>query len=164
MEIILPQFGLFFWTVVIFLAIFLLLRKFAWGPILQSLKAREESIEAKLQSAAEAEKKMQQLTNQNEQLLAQARTERDKLLREANAMKDQIVNEARKQASVEADKLIANARQQIELEKNAAVAALRKEAGELALSIAEKVIRKKLENSQEEQAFIKGLIADTRVN
>ncbi len=164
MEIILPQFGLFFWTVVIFLTIFLLLRKFAWGPILRSLKAREEDIDRKLQAAAEAEKKMQQLTAQNEQILAEARAERDKVLREANAMKDQIVNEARKQAALEADKLIANARQQIDLEKNAALAALRKEAGELALSIAEKVIRKKLENTEEEQAFIKGLIADTRVN
>lgn len=164
MEIILPKFGLFFWTIVIFLTVFFLMRKFAWKPILNGIREREHEIDSKLQAAAEAEKKMKELTAQNEQILAEARAERDKILREANGMKDQIVSEARKQASAEADKLVANARQQIDLEKNAAVAALRKEAGDLALSIAEKVLRKKLENSKEEQAFIQGLIAETRVN
>lgn len=107
---------------------------------------------------------MKELTAQNEQIIAEARLERDKIVREANSIRDQIVGEARKIASGEADKLIANARDQIKLEQNAAIAAMRKEAADLAMSIAEKVLRKKLENSKEEEAFIKDLVANVRLN
>jgi F-type H+-transporting ATPase subunit b len=164
MEIFLPQFGLFFWTVAIFLIVFFLLKSLAWKPILQAIEQREETIRQKLAAAAEAEARMRNLTAENERILDEARSERDKMIKEANSQRDFIVNEARKQASTEADKLVANARQQIQMEKNAAIAEIRQQASDLALNIAERVIRRKLDNPEEEKKYINTLINDIKLN
>ena len=164
MEIILPQFGLFFWTALIFLVVFFLLRKFAWKPILQALNDREQQIEDRLQAAAAAEHRMQQLTADNERLLNEARLERDKMLKEATAIRDQLLAEARAKANEEGEKILANARQQIELEKNAAVAQIKAQAADLAILVAEKVLRRKMENRQEDETYIKTLINDVKLN
>lgn len=164
MELILPKFGLFFWTLVVFLTLFLLLKKFAWKPILKAISEREASIEEKLNAAAEAEKKMQSLTAENEKILQAARSERESILREANAAKDRIVSEAHDKAKVEADKMIAAATVQIEQAKNSAKAELKEMAGTLALQIAEKVLRNEFADKAKQEQYIKGLIQDVKLN
>ena len=164
MNLIQPQLGLFFWTLVVFLVVFFLLRKFAWRPILNALKEREQDIESKLQAAAAAEDKMRQLTAENEKILAEARAERERIVREANEMRDKIVGEAKNQAQAEAQKIIANANQQIQMEKNKAIAEIKNQSATLALDIAEKVLRKKMENRKEEESFVKALISDLKLN
>jgi len=107
---------------------------------------------------------MQQLTADNERLLNEARLERDKMLKEATAIRDQLLAEARAKANEEGEKILANARQQIELEKNAAVAQIKAQAADLAILVAEKVLRRKMENRQEDETYIKTLINDVKLN
>ncbi|MBX3101257.1 MAG: F0F1 ATP synthase subunit B [Bacteroidetes bacterium] len=164
MEIILPNFGLFFWTLVVFLTLFFLLKKFAWKPILKAIKDRETSIEEKLNAAQAAEAKMQQLTADNEKLLQEARAEREVILREANNAKDRIVAEAREQAKREADKLVAGAQQQIALAQSAAAEELRKLSANLALEIAEKVLRQEFADKARQQQYVDSLLKDVTLN
>lgn len=144
MDIILPAFGLFFWTLVIFLVLFFLMRKMAWKPILNALDERNTEITSRLQAAAEAEAKMKELTSNREILMKEAHAEREKIVKEALALKEKIEGEARAKAVSESDKILAQAKTQIDQEKNAAIEALRKEAGQLAFFIAEKVLKREL--------------------
>lgn len=164
MELVLPQFGLFFWTVLIFLTIFFLLRRFAWKPILAALDEREKSIADALSQAEKARKEMQNLTAENEKLLTQARQERAEILAEANRIKDKIVAEAREQASADVARKMAEGTQQIEQAKMAAMSELRKQAATLSLEIAEKVIRKQLSSDAEQQRLVNQLISEVKAN
>ena len=86
MELLTPALGLFFWTLVVFAIVFLVLRKFAWRPILKSLKDREEFIDNSLKAADNARKDIELLQANNEKLLQEARIERDKILKEAKVV------------------------------------------------------------------------------
>ena len=124
MEKLIEQFslGLFFWQLLLFVALLFLLRKYAWKPILGAVEKREEGIKDALDAAEAAKKEMQNVTADSEKLLREARLERDALLKEAREIKDSIVSEAKEQAQVEGDKMIKKAQATIESEKKAAVA------------------------------------------
>ena len=164
MEIILPKFGLFFWTIVIFLIYFLILKSFAWGPIIGAIKAREASIEESLKAASKAKSDMEQLTATNAALLKEAALERDKMLKEAQETKSRIVEEAKTIASAEAKKIVEAAKETIEVEKAAAKAEIRSLAGSISVEIAELILRKKLENTNEQQALVKSLVDNIKLN
>ena len=83
MELLTPGSGLIIWQAIIFLMLFVLLSKFAWKPILGSLKEREDSIQNALDTAEKARAEMAKLTSDNEKLLKEAREERDKMLKDA---------------------------------------------------------------------------------
>lgn len=160
MELLLPQLGLFFWTLVIFLTFFLILRRFAWKPILAALKAREESISSALQQADKARAELAELTSKNEAELRLAREERQRILQEAESLKRDILEQAQDKAREEAARRIGAAEQEIEQAKKAAVAELKKTAGELALHVAERLLRKELANPQEQARVVDQLIEE----
>ena len=102
--------SLIFWTTAIFVIFFLLLRKFAWKPILGAVKGREESINNALASAESARREMQNLTADNERILQEARLERDNMLKEAREMKDKMVADSKKEAQIQGERMIAQAK------------------------------------------------------
>ena len=117
MSLITPEFGLLFWQTLIFLILFLLLAKFAWKPILGSLKEREDSIESALRMADQAKIEMQQLRAGNEKLLAEARLERDRMMQEATIMANQHRETEKARATSEANHIVQQAREAIQTEK-----------------------------------------------
>ena len=119
MQLLTPSFGLIIWTLLAFLIVFFILKKFAFPAIIGGLKKREESIAESLASAERVKAEMVQLKSENENLLAQAREERAKLLKEARETKDRIINEAKEQAKTEAGKIIADAQVAINSQKMA---------------------------------------------
>src|SRR5690554_5070073 len=127
MGILLPDPGLVFWTTISFLTLLLILRKFAWKPILRALRVREEYIEFSLRDAENAKIELQKMDETHKQMLESARTEKDALIKEAREIKSQIVAEAKNSAQVESAKIIELARQQIENEKTEAMAGIRKQ-------------------------------------
>ena len=139
MDLLIPSFGLIIWTLVAFLIVFFILRKFAWRPILKSLKDRETTIADSLATAERMKAEMAQFKSENEALLAKAREERAQLLKEARDAKDKIINEAKEQAKTEANKIITDAQSAIQQQKMAANR--RKEPGRSARdrSVAESV-------------------------
>ena len=164
MELVKPEFGLVFWMTVSFLIVVFILRKFAWGPILSSLKERETSIEDALNAAKKAKDEVANMKAENEQLLKQARNERDMMLKEARDTKDAIVNEARAKAQTEADRMIASARESIQNEKMAAITELKNQVATLSIEIAEKVIRQQLASDDKQKALVNDLLKDVKLN
>ena len=154
MELLTPNIGLVFWMSLAFLIVLFVLRKFAWSGILKSLKDREDFIERSLKSAEEAKAQMSSLKAENENLLAEARAEREAILKEAKEMKEKILADAKLTASEEGNRLIASARGEIEKEKNQALSDIKKQVGEISLEIAERVIKKELNDKGAQEALV----------
>ena len=159
-----PAFGSVVWATVSFLVVLFLLRKMAWGPILQGLKDREEEIEGALNSAMEARAEIQNLQSDNERLLQEARAERDGMLRDARDMADKLVADAKQLAKDEGERMIDQAKQAIDGERAAAVAELKAEVAKLSLEIAENLVRHELKGDGAQQELIGRMISDSKLN
>ncbi len=154
------SFGLFFWQILLFVALLLILRKFAWKPILEAVNNREEGIKNALESAEAAKKEMQNLQADNERILNEARAERDGMLKEAKQLKENIIADAKSEAQDAADKIVAQAQATIASEKKAAIADLKGQVAELSVEIAEKVVRKELDNKDKQLELVESMLGD----
>jgi F-type H+-transporting ATPase subunit b len=166
MEKLLGEFsvGLFFWQTLLFVALILLLKKFAWKPILDAVNEREQGIKDALDSAEQAKQEMANLQAENEKLLKEARTERDAMIKEARDIKNKMIIDAKEEAKGEADKMVAQAQAAIESEKKAAIADLKNQVASLSLEIAEKVVRENLSSDDKQQKLVKNLLDDSSLN
>ncbi|GAA4352117.1 F0F1 ATP synthase subunit B [Hymenobacter saemangeumensis] len=164
MQIVTPEFGLIFWQLVIFLLVLFLLAKFAWKPILTSLREREESIDTALRMADEAKLEMQALKAGNEKLMAEARLERDRMLLEAQKMSEQLIETAKNRATEEGSRMITQAREAIQTEKNAALADVRNTAAQLSLDIAERILRRELADPAAQTQLVDSYLKDVKLN
>ena len=164
MDLVTPSIGLVFWTSVSFICLLIILRKFAWKPILGALHEREQFIDDALNKAELAKQEMARLTSQNEDLMKQARAERDEILKEAKILKDNIVLEAKTSAQTEGAKLIEKARIEIENQKKAALAELKGQVSTLSLDIAERVLRSQLDDKAKQQDLVVNLLKDVELN
>ena len=164
MELVTPQIGLIFWTTLSFLILLLLLKKFAWTPILGAVKAREISITDALASADNARAEMASLQADNQRILNEARAQRDEMLKEARDMKSNILSEAKNAAKAEADALIISAKALIENEKVSAISELKSSVGSLSVDIAEKILKAELKDSEKQNAYIVEMLKDVKLN
>ncbi len=164
MDLLTPELGLFFWTFIAFCVVFLILRKFAWGPILSSLGEREKGIADSIATAERVKAEMGQLKAENEKLMAQAREERSAMLKEAKEIKDRMINDAKEQAKAEANKIIIDAQQQIQQQKMAALTEVKNEIGNLAIEVAGKILRKQLSATEGQEAYMQLLSEDIKLN
>jgi len=156
--------GLFFWQSLLFIALILLLKKFAWGPILTAVEEREDGIKDALEAAEKAKAEMQALNADNERILAEARIERDALLKEAREIKDGIVNDAKELANTEADKILTTAKDQINNEKMKAMTELKNTVATLSIDIAEKVLRSELTDKKKQEDLVANALKETEPN
>ena len=159
-----PSFGLLFWTSIIFLLFWFIIGKYAFGPIKDALKKREEDIQDALDEAKKAKEEMAALHAKNEELLKEAQAERAAIMKEAKATKDAIINEAKTKAKEEAQRIVTTAKQEIENQKKAALTEVKNEVGQMALSIAEKVIRKELQGNTNQESFVNKLVDEIKLN
>ena len=166
MEKLLGEFsiGLFFWQSLLFIALLLLLRKYAWKPILNAVNDREEGIKNALASAEKAKLEMANLQADNEKLLQEARAEREAMLKEAREMKAKMIADAKDEAQVEANKTIAKAQTAIEGEKKAAIAQLKETVASLSVEIAEKVVKNELSNKEKQLELVDTMLKDANLN
>jgi F-type H+-transporting ATPase subunit b len=156
--------GLFFWQSLLFIALILLLKKFAWGPILTAVEEREDGIKDALEAAEKAKAEMQALNADNERVLAEARIERDALLKEAREIKDGIINDAKELANTEADKILTTAKDQINNEKMKAMTELKNKVATLSIDIAEKVLRSELTDKKKQEDLVANALKETELN
>jgi len=163
MEKLISEFsiGLFFWQSMIFIGLFFLLRKYAWGPILSAVNERETSIKDALASAEAARTEMESLQSDNQRILKEARAEKEALLKEARSTRAELINTAKEEAQAEADKILIQAQEAIQNEKRAAIKELREQVGSLAMDIAGKVLQKELDNKDKQVELIDQLIQDS---
>ncbi|MDX2191576.1 MAG: F0F1 ATP synthase subunit B [Bacteroidota bacterium] len=164
MELVTPSLGLLVWTSLIFLILFIVLRMFAWSPILQALKEREQFIEDALSQAEKAKEEMAKLTANNEQLLHEARLERDKIMKDAHDASIAMIAEAKEKANLEANRMIENARIQIQNEKNSAIVELKNLVATTSVQIAELLLKKELNNDSAQKDLIQNYIKESKLN
>ena len=157
-------YGTVFWSTISFLVVLILMRRMAWGPILQGLKEREEEIDGALNKAKEARAEIENLQSDNERLLQEARAERDGMLRDARDMSDKLVADAKQLAKDEGERMIVQAKQAIDGERAAAVADLKAEVAKLSLEIAEKLVRQELKEDGAQQELIGRMMSDSKLN
>ncbi len=156
--------GLFFWQAVILLVLILLLVKFAWRPIMNSITEREEGIAAALAAAEAARKEMQNLQADNQRILQEARTERDAMIKEAREIKEKMIADAKAEAQAEGVKMIEQAKATINSEKNAAMAELKNQVSELSLEIAEKILRNELSGKETQANLVEKMLDEVKLN
>lgn len=164
MDLLTPSIGNIFWTAVVFILLVVLLKAFAWKPILNAVNQREVTIIDALNQAKLAKLEMAQLKEDNERILREARAERDGILKEARELKDKIVNEAKDNAKVEGEKLIAAARQSIQSEKLAAMADIKNQIGSLSVLIAENILKEKLDDNGAQNALVVNILNKSNLN
>lgn len=164
MELLTPAIGLLFWMALVFGILVFVLKKFAWKPILSSLKEREDSIESALRMAEETRAEMAKLKADNDKILAEARAERDNVIRLGKEAADKLIAEAKDRAVIEGNKIIADAREAIQQEKTAMLAQMKKDMASFSIEIAEKVIRRELSDKTSQEALVSTLIADANLN
>jgi F-type H+-transporting ATPase subunit b len=153
-SLISPAIGTIFWTVVIFILFFLILKIFAWKPILHAIKSRDEMIKSSLESAENARKEMLKLQSDNEATLRKAREEREGILKEARDVRDKLISEAKEKATDEAEKLVEKARLSIENEKRKAISEIQDQVTTMSIEIASKILGEKLKQTGEQEKLI----------
>ncbi|MBX2934126.1 MAG: F0F1 ATP synthase subunit B [Ferruginibacter sp.] len=164
MQLLTPAFGLIIWTLLAFLVVFFLLKKYAWPMIINGLAEREKNIADSLATAEKIKLEMAQLKNDNEAILVKAREERATMLKEAKDTKDKMINDAKEEAKAAAAKIIADANASIHNQKMAALTEIKNQVGSLVLEVSEKVLRKELSNKAEQENYIKTLAAEVKLN
>ena len=156
--------GTVIWTTIAFLVVVFLLAKFAWKPILNSIREREESISQALEDADKAKELMRELKEDNEKLLQEARMERDEIIKSAREAKEKMITEAKDKAKEEGEKMIASAKESIRSEKASAMNEIKSHIAELSLDIAEKIIREKLSNEGKQKEIIESTLKEAKLN
>lgn len=164
MDLLSPEPGLVIWSGITFLILFLLLRKFAWGPILGAIKEREEKIEMALASAQKASEEYKRIEEVKANMVADAKQERDMMLKEARAMKDSILAEAKENAVVEAQKIVASAKVQIQKEKSDAISELKQQVAKLSVEIASKLLVEDLKANERQEKIIEKYLNECNFN
>ena len=159
-----PAIGTIFWAVLIFTLFFLILKKFAWKPILNAIKQRDEMIKGSLASAENARKEMIKLQSDNEAILRKARDEREVILKEARDVRDKLIAEAKGKATEEAGKIVENAKAGIEREKAKALSEIHEQVATLSVEIASKLLGEKLSRTGEQEKLIEKYLKDIDLN
>lgn len=164
MDLLLPHLGLIVWTILAFLVVLFILKKFAWKPILKGLDDREANIANSIATAEKVKLEMAQLKSENEELLTAAREERALMLKEAKELRDKMINDAKEDAKVQASRIIADAQASINNQKMAALVDLKNQMGNLVIEVSEKILKRELGNKSEQENYIKQLTGEIKLN
>ena len=154
MELFTPEFGLVFWMFLAFLCLYLILAKWAWPYIIKSMEERADLIDKGVAYAQEAKSHLDNAKAEADKLVAEARNKQNEMLRDAERMRNQLIDDAKGEAAVEAKKVTEAAQISLEQARKEAERQLRTEVGDLALQIAEKVIRRNIASDDAQRALV----------
>jgi len=164
MDLLLPHLGLIVWTLLAFLIVFFILKKFAWKQIIGGLQERESNIADAIATAEKVKNEMAQLKSDNEALLQSAREERAAMLKEAKDIKDKMISDAKEEAKAQAAKIIADANASIHHQKMAALTDIKNQVGKMVVEVSEKILRKELSDKANQESYINKLAEEIKLN
>jgi F-type H+-transporting ATPase subunit b len=164
MDLVTPAVGQLFWGGLVFIILLILLKKFAWKPILSAVNEREENIQESMDMAIKTKAEMEALQTQNQDLLKEARIERDKMIKEASETSKKLIEESREEGKAQQQKIVAEAQKIINAEKAAAISELKTQVASLSLEIAEKVIKGELASDDKQKALAEQIANDISLN
>ncbi len=161
MSLLMPDTGLLFWMLVIFVVVLAILAKWGFPVITAMVEKRKNYIRESLSLAKKADRKMSDLLKEQERIIREAREEQNKMLKEAAEARNNIVRQAQEQARDEAAKIMAEAKVQIEADKESAISQIRSQVALLSVNVAEKVIRKTLSSEKEQKELIEKMVEES---
>ncbi len=151
--------GLSVWTTLVFLSLLGILWKFAWGPILEAVQAREDGIQETLDEAAHERGQAAELLAEHREQMADARRQAQQMIAEGKDAGERVRQDIEEKARAEGDAMIERARESIEREKDAALEELRKESVDLALAAAAKLVQESLDEKKDRE-LVMGFIEE----
>ena len=154
MSLITPDFGLLFWMVLIFGAVFFLLAKFGFPVITKAVRQRSEHIEQSLRAAEEARLSLERFAEDQNRLIEQTKVELAEILKAASDERNALLAKAQEDASAEAAKILRTARDEIAAEQELVRRELRSELSALSVAVAEKIVRKELDNADGQKQLL----------
>jgi F-type H+-transporting ATPase subunit b len=158
--------GLSIWTTFVFLALLGILWKFAWGPILGAVQAREDGIQKTLDRASKERSEAAKLLEEHRQQMADARRQAQQMVADGKEAGERVRQDIEEKARAEGEAMVERARESIEREKDAALDELRKESVDLALAAAAKLVQASLDDKKDRElvmGFIDELSAGDEV-
>ena len=163
MNLVTPDFGLIFWTSIVFIILLLILKKFAWKPIIENVDARNTKIKNALMSAEEAEKRMINLHSKNDEIIKKTLLERDNLIKEAKEISNKIISDAKNEGNKKKEQIIKNANEKIKNDEAALKADFNNQVGMLSIEIAKKILSKELSEQNTHQNLIADMIKNMKI-
>lgn len=160
-----PAGGLMFWTLLVFVVLMFVLSRFAFKPLLAAVQAREESLQRALDQAKKDREEAAKVLEEHQRQLEAARGEAQRFIAEGRATADKMKAEMLEATRAQQHELMERAKRDIEAEKTRAVAELRREAVDLAIAGASKVIEKNLDsgaNRQLVESFLSSIPAQAK--
>jgi F-type H+-transporting ATPase subunit b len=154
MSLLTPSFGLLFWMTISFLIVFGLLAKFGFPVIVKMVDERRAYIKDSLESAEEANRRLENIKQDSDAIIKEARDRQNSLIKQATDESSRLVLAARERAVIETQKQMNEAAQRIEVEKLKAMEDIRVQVVDLSIGVAEKILRKKLDNPESQNALI----------
>ena len=164
MSLLTPEAGLLFWMMISFGIVLLILARYGFPVILKAVEKRKNYIEASLVAAREAQEELGKVVQTGERMLAEARRDQHAILKETTRLKEQLIEEARAAAAAESEKMLASARKKIEAEKEEALRTIRREVSTLSVELAERILREKLGDEQEQMNMIDRLLDEVDIS
>jgi len=164
MSLLTPDSGLLFWMLISFGIVVFILAKFGFPVILKMVEERKAYIEESLFMAEKARTELDKVKVESERIIENARNEHLEIMNDASRLRDLLINDAKTKAAGEADKIIENARVQIQSEKEEAIRDIRRQVAGLSVDIAEKVLRSKLAEKDEQLNMINRLLDEINIS
>jgi len=152
-----PDPGLFIWTILTFLGLLFALKKLAWGPLLEALETRQNAIRKSLDDAQQAKSELERLNAESARIIQQARVDAEGIVSQGRVDGERLREEIRTKARTEADNIVKNAERQIQLETSRALEQIRREAVDLSVMIASKIIQRNLSKEDNERLIDEAL-------
>ncbi|WP_185860781.1 F0F1 ATP synthase subunit B [Blattabacterium cuenoti] len=158
MDLVTPSIGLIVWQTIIFIILMLFLSKFAWKPIINFIDKREEKIKISIEKANQVKKELKHVEDQKNKILKETRVKRDMILKEAIQIREKITLKAKEEGMKEKIKIIEETKKNIQIEKKATIHKLKNQIGYISIKIAEKILKKELDQTDKQDQFVKELV------
>ncbi len=160
MSLLLPDSGLVFWMLLAFIIVLVILRKYGFPVITQMVENRKYYIDESLESARKAKEELMSVKEKSDAILKEAYDEQARIIREAENTGAEILNEAKSKAQAESIRMVEDARRQIKYDRESAVREIRKQVVDMSVTIAEKIIKSKIDTDSKQLMLIESMIDD----
>ena len=161
-DLLSPHGGLMVWTLLIFIALFFILSRYAFGPITKAVEAREQALQEAIDQAKKDREEAARILAEHRTQLEGARGEAQRIIAEGRAVGEKLRVQMLEETRTQQQDLLDRARREIAGERDIAIAELRKEAVDLAIAAASKVIERNLDDSANRK-LVEGYLASSNV-
>lgn len=164
MSLLKPELGLLFWMLIAFGIVFFVLAKWGFPVIIKMVDERKAFIDNSLLAAKEANERLENIKEESEKILAEARSKQLRLFSEAKLLREKMMEDAKAQATIEGAKMLQKANEEIKNAKNAALSEIRSEIAVLSVGIAEKLMRRQLDDPAQQTAMVDRLLDEMNIH